>query len=191
MLFHTQYDAALALASLSHRNQVRKGSDIPYSTHVVHVAAILERGGFEPDVVAAGLLHDAPEDTGLAQETIASVCGNEVARIVAALTETKTDAAGTTRPWLTRKEERLAKVQQAGSKAVAVAAADALHNICTTIADVEREGSSVWSRFKQPERLVWYYRQIEALAQEMLPGHVLTRELSAAIEQLQAMHHGL
>ena len=43
---------------------MRKGTSIPYITHLLAVAAIVgENGGTEDEVVAA-LLHDAPEDQG-------------------------------------------------------------------------------------------------------------------------------
>ena len=46
-----------------HRGQTRKGSDLPYLVHPFAVAMILDRLGFDEDVVIAGLLHDAVEDT--------------------------------------------------------------------------------------------------------------------------------
>ena len=55
---------AVSYAARAHRDQRRKGTQVPYVTHLLAVAAIVgENGGTEDEVVAA-LLHDAPEDQG-------------------------------------------------------------------------------------------------------------------------------
>ena len=42
----TRYDEALAYASEHHRKQLRKGSQVPYMTHLMSVSAlVLEHGG--------------------------------------------------------------------------------------------------------------------------------------------------
>src|SRR3546814_5300422 len=59
-----RFDEALAYASRLHREQRRKGTSIPYVSHLLSVAAlVLEHGGNE-DQAIAGLLHDAAEDQG-------------------------------------------------------------------------------------------------------------------------------
>jgi hypothetical protein len=39
--FSPKYEQALQFAALAHRQQVRKGTDIPYIVHAVHVSVIL------------------------------------------------------------------------------------------------------------------------------------------------------
>ena len=57
------YDA-IAYAGSLHGRQVRKGTPIPYISHLLAVAAIvLEHGGNEDQAIAA-VLHDAVEDQG-------------------------------------------------------------------------------------------------------------------------------
>ena len=59
-----RFDRALVFASELHRQQRRKGSEVPYVAHLLAVAAIvMEHGGDEDEAVAA-LLHDAIEDQG-------------------------------------------------------------------------------------------------------------------------------
>jgi guanosine-3',5'-bis(diphosphate) 3'-pyrophosphohydrolase len=186
--FDSRYDEALALAARAHRLAYRKGSENPYIIHPVHVALILERAGFCGDILIAGLLHDVVEDTNHTIEEIEQTFGAEVARLVAALTEQKTDANGKKCPWKLRKHERMAQVRAAGMDAVALAAADMLHNISTTMTDVRRSGASVWQRFEQPDLLVWHYRQIATLVAEFLPNHALTQELEAAVEQIAVLY---
>jgi hypothetical protein len=52
------------LALKLHATQLRKGSQIPYTSHLLGVASlVLENGGDEEQAIA-GLLHDAIEDFG-------------------------------------------------------------------------------------------------------------------------------
>ena len=83
--FSPRYDAALILAAVAHRNQLRKGSDLPYIAHPVHVSVILIQHGFGEDMAIAGLLHDVVEDTDVPIEAICAEFGPEIARLVAAV----------------------------------------------------------------------------------------------------------
>ena len=85
-----RFEKALVYAARLHKDQRRKGSGIPYVTHLLAVAAIVgENGGTEDEVIAA-LLHDAPEDHGGRErlEDIRERFGDRVAEIVAGCTDT-------------------------------------------------------------------------------------------------------
>jgi hypothetical protein len=56
-----RFDTALRLAAVAHAGQ-KQGSDIPYLTHPVSVARMLERHGYDEWLMLAGLLHDVLED---------------------------------------------------------------------------------------------------------------------------------
>src|SRR5262245_25515348 len=103
--FSARYDAALALAARAHHEQMRKGTDIPYIAHPVHVSLILIRHGFAEDLAIAGLLHDVVEDTDVPLDQIAAEFGDLVAQLVAAVSETKT-LDGAERSWEQRKAEK-------------------------------------------------------------------------------------
>jgi hypothetical protein len=77
------FERALVYAARLHRDQYRKGTRIPYVTHLLAVTSIVgENGGTEDEVVAA-LLHDGPEDQGgeAILEDIRARFGDEVAHI--------------------------------------------------------------------------------------------------------------
>src|SRR3954453_6739810 len=62
-----RFDEALVYAAAHHRTQTRKGSQVPYMTHLMSVSAlVLEHGGSEDQAIAA-LLHDAVEDAPAGQ----------------------------------------------------------------------------------------------------------------------------
>ena len=175
------YERALRLADGSHRRQNRKGSTIPYITHPVHVSLILMRYGFAMEVCIAGLLHDVVEDQGYPLAAIDEDFGPRVARIVGALSETKSDSSGNKLPWETRKAEGLAKVRQAGPEAAAVKAADTIRNINSTLHDIRRNGVNVLNRFSRgPQQMLDNYRKVVALIEKAIGPHPLADELAAA-----------
>jgi (p)ppGpp synthase/HD superfamily hydrolase len=182
--FSARYDAALALAARAHRQQLRKGTDIPYIAHPLHVSLILIRHGFGEDLAIAGLLHDVVEDTDVPLERITAEFGDEVARLVEAVSETKT-ADGAERPWEERKAEKLAHLLEGGPDVAALKAADAIHNARSIAADLQQSGPSVWGRFKRgADQTLWYYREILAGVRAKLGDHPIALELAAVVEDL-------
>jgi (p)ppGpp synthase/HD superfamily hydrolase len=189
-------DRALAFAARAHRAQVRKGGDVPYVQHPVHVAIILLKHGFPEHVSIAGLLHDVVEDCDVALDEVAREFGADVAALVAGVTEQKKDEgpaqAPAVRPWRVRKEEQLAHLARAEPFGAALKAADALHNCQTTLRDLEgrsdEERRRSWSRFNAPAAdQVWYYREVARTVGERLGAHPLAAELTAAVERLAAL----
>jgi GTP pyrophosphokinase len=75
-----------AAAEAAHAGQVRQTGE-PYVTHPVAVAGIVAELGLDALSVAAALLHDAVEDTGLSVEDVALSFGPEVAAIVDGVTK--------------------------------------------------------------------------------------------------------
>ncbi len=64
MALSKTFDDALVYAAELHRNQIRKGSGIPYVAHLMSVSSrVLSAGGTEVQAIG-GLLHDAAEDQG-------------------------------------------------------------------------------------------------------------------------------
>ena len=179
------YERALRLAAQAHQRQNRKASDVPYITHLVHVSVILLRYGFPTEVAVAGLLHDVVEDQDVDLAQVEEAFGARVAEVVAALSERKVDSQGQKRPWQVRKREGMEQVGQASLEAVAVKAADALHNLRCMALDARQEGPRIWQRFSRgPEFLLDYYRQVLGIARERLPDHPLVDELADALEEL-------
>ncbi|MCS6839749.1 MAG: HD domain-containing protein [Roseiflexus sp.] len=187
--FSPQYDQALQFAARAHRQQVRKGTDIPYIAHAVHVSVVLLRHGFDEDVVIAGLLHDVVEDCGVAPHELEALFGAEVARLVAAVSERKW-IGGSERSWEERKAEAIARLRNSDPKIAALKAADALHNIHSIVADLALVGAAVWQRFKRgPDQILWYYREILAAVHGALGDHPIIAELARALTDLEHAVH--
>ena len=151
-------ERAIRWAALCHLGQTRKGSAIPYFEHVAAVALILGRAGFDEDVVIAGLLHDAVEDTAATLEDVGARFGLDVREIVRQCSEIKLDDEGRKRPWIDRKRDHLKALAGASPTVWAVILADKLHNLTSIEVNLE-EGRPVWSQFHADRsQVLWYYR---------------------------------
>jgi (p)ppGpp synthase/HD superfamily hydrolase len=183
--YSARYDAALILAIRAHRSQVRKGSDIPYASHPIHVSVILLRCGFPEDVAIAGLLHDVVEDQDVSLADIEAGYGPAVAEMVDSVTERKQEG-GAKRPWKLRKQEALHHMQVASPGGVALKAADVLHNVRSLAAQLYQTGPATWTHFSRgPEDALWYYRSVAELARQRLGSVPLIEELAEAVRDLE------
>ena len=77
---------AARMALEAHEGQFRRSGE-PYITHPVAVATIVAELGLDEQTVAAALLHDAVEDTGLTLETIQGTFGDGVSSVVDGVTK--------------------------------------------------------------------------------------------------------
>jgi (p)ppGpp synthase/HD superfamily hydrolase len=165
-----RFDDALAYASRLHRTQTRKGTAVPYVSHLLAVAAItLENGGDEDQAIAA-LLHDAVEDQGgLAQlDAIRARFGEGVAAIVADCTDAHTEPKPAWRP---RKEAYIASLAHKPTRSLAVSLADKTHNASAINHDLRAIGGAVWSRFTGGrDGTLWYYRSLADTFRQHAPG---------------------
>jgi len=183
--YSARYEAALILAIRAHRSQLRKGSDIPYASHPIHVSVILLRYGYPEDLALAGLLHDVVEDQDVSIAAIEDEFGPSVAERVLAVTELKSEG-GAKRPWKVRKEEALAHMREGSQDVAALKAADVLHNSRSLAAQLRRTGAATWQHFSRgPEDALWYYRSIAGVARQRLGPVPLVEELEQAVRDLE------
>jgi len=186
---------AFAFASIVHASQTRKGTAIPYVSHVIGVASLVLEHGADEDTAIAALLHDAPEDQGgyamLAQ--IKARFGDRVERIV----EGCTDTFESPKPeWEKRKTDYIARLADGrGGVDIAsctVSVADKLHNARSILQDL-RNGVAVFDRFSAPqEQQGWYFGSLARVLHKRLAGEPampLAGALLHAIEEISA-HKG-
>lgn len=181
-----KFDEALAFATDLHRGQIRKGTGVPYVSHLLSVAAlVLEHGGTEEQAIAA-LLHDAVEDQGGKATAIAirARFGDLVADIVDGCTDTDLSPKP---PWRERKEAYLARVIREPAHVRLVSAADKLHNTRTMVTDLRILGPILWTRFNATrDETLWYLRAlVEAFrAAGTTP---IVEELARTVAELEAV----
>lgn len=121
---------AAHFAADKHRDQRRKGvRNTPYINHPLEVADLLSRvGGIEdPVVLAAAILHDTIEDTNTTRVELATVFGNDIAALVAELT----DEPGLM--WQQRKRQEIDHAPHLSYRAKMIKIADKTCNVSDTI----------------------------------------------------------
>jgi (p)ppGpp synthase/HD superfamily hydrolase len=175
---------ALARASEAHAGQVRNGSGgLPYIEHPRMVAATLAAHDYAEATLAAALLHDVVEDSDTTVEQLRAEFGDEIADLVAALSDDETIG-----DYRERKEEHRARVADVDGDAFAIYAADKLTNLTTIHESVRREGeATVAAEFKVPLELkleVW--SADAAMLRREAPELPLLDPLDRAISLLQA-----
>jgi (p)ppGpp synthase/HD superfamily hydrolase len=181
-----RFQTALIYALHLHADQKRKGTTIPYISHLLAVAAlVLEDGGSEDEAIAA-LLHDAIEDQGgepIRQE-ISRRFGDKVVEIVNGCTDTDQTPKP---PWLERKKRYLEHLRSANPEILRVSAADKLHNARSVVSDLRRHGDTVWARFNGGrDGTLWYYRQLVRVFRERCTSS-LVEELDRVVSELERL----
>jgi (p)ppGpp synthase/HD superfamily hydrolase len=168
-----RFGEALCLAVGLHRRQARKGTAIPYASHLLAVAAsVLEHGGGEDQAIAA-LLHDALEDQQSSERPedlkaeIQRLFGREVLEIVLACSDSE-----------------LARVPDA---ALLVSLADKAHDARALLRDFEAEGEALWARFSggRDGTLGYYRAVVEAFRGRGEPA--LFADLERTVGQLEQL----
>lgn len=181
-----RFEEALVYATRLHAKQTRKGSKVPYISHLLSVAAlVLEDGGDEDEAISA-LLHDAVEDQGGkgTREAILHMFGERVIEIVDGCTDADTTPKP---PWKERKEQYIEKLRCASASVRKVALADKLHNARCILKDLDREGEAVWDKFKGgKEGTLWYYQTLAQFFLTIDPHSWLVRELNHVVSQFSS-----
>lgn len=177
-----------------HGAQTRKGSGVPYSSHLLQVAGmVLEHGGDLAQGVA-GLLHDSLEDAPSAderarrEELIRDRYGRTTLELVMACTDTRPgESIDDKAPWRLRKQRLLEQLDVADDRALLVAACDRTHNLRSLVADLRRDGDGILKRFNAgPAEQRWL--QVECLAR--FTGRVpdaLVREFETLVADYAAL----
>ena len=180
--------SALNYATTLH-TESRKGTTIPYISHLYSVAAlVMESDGSENEVIAA-LLHDAVEDHGGLKmlEKIRIDFGEAVANIVAGCSDDIPPDGQEKRPWRKRKEEYIEHIVSASHSVRLVSNADKLHNARCILKDYREIGEKIWDRFAgKKEGTLWYYCLLADVFLESPANLFLAEELDRVVKDLQA-----
>jgi (p)ppGpp synthase/HD superfamily hydrolase len=164
---------AVRYANEAHSAQPRKGTDVPYISHLLAVASIVLDDGGDEDQAIAALLHDAAEDHGGRDrlEDIRKRFGDTVAHIVEGCTDSWKDPKD---PWAVRKSEYVAHAAGLDPETLRVSAADKVHNAYAILRDLRTEGEGVWDRFKaSSDDILTYYDGLIRAFRKAGGGHLV------------------
>jgi (p)ppGpp synthase/HD superfamily hydrolase len=183
--------SASRYAAEAHSGDLRKGTTIPYLSHLWSVAALVLEHGGDDRQVAAALLHDVVEDHGGSTrlDELRATFGDDIADLVAALSDSLVDTtAGQEKPpWRERKETYLRHLDEASERVALVSACDKLHNARCIVADLRSEGDTIWQRFNasNPQDQLWYYDSLVGSLGPKVPA-ALGDELRRTVDEIRA-----
>ena len=153
---HKRLAEAFAYTAKLHRGQERKGTGVPYISHLMAVASLVQEHGGTEDQVIAALLHDGPEDHG-GKKTLRKIrrrFGKDVGKIVKECSDTLKRKK---EEWRARKERYLAHLPEASPEALLVSLSDKVHNLRCIVRDYRADGEDLWERFNGGREVLWYY----------------------------------
>ncbi len=161
MLLSNRFEDAFVFAANLHRKQKRKGTSIPYISHLLAVAShVIEHGVLEDEAIGA-LLHDAVEDhpqDGKTKEDIKTIFGDKVLSIVLECSDSEEIPKP---PWKERKKKYIKHLKSISSSAQLISLADKLHNSNSILRDYKKIGDDLWDRFAgRKDGTLWYYRAL-------------------------------
>lgn len=183
---------AVAFAVEAHAGDVRKGTTIPYASHLLQVAGlVLEFGGTETEAIGA-LLHDTAEDAGGEKilDEIKSKFGEEVEKIVRENSDSITALKSEKAPWRVRKESYVAAIAHKSESGCLVSICDKIHNARSLNTDNRNIGDSHWERFNASKQdSLWYYNALLEAFRSRLKGvdrfQPAISELEESVNQLK------
>lgn len=182
-------DAAVQLVLHDFRRVTRKGSTVPYVSHLFSVTALVAEAGGDEDQLIAAMLHDwledVPESTA---EELERRFGPRVRRIVESCTDTQELPKP---PWRERKERYLASLPHHAPDEKLVTCADKLHNATTLVRDLRLHGPVTMDRFRGGrDGTLWYYASVADALGGQGWHHWLLTELRVAVRDLHTLAAG-
>lgn len=147
---------AINTAAWVHDGQLRKGTDLPYVSHVYGVMHLVsQQPGVDENAIIAAVLHDVLEDASdkYSIENMERDFGELATAHVRMITKDK--ALNT---WRERADDYLSRLDFISSPPLVIAACDKVHNLSSILADYDEVGDELWERFnsgKESQR--WWY----------------------------------
>jgi (p)ppGpp synthase/HD superfamily hydrolase len=189
---------AATLAAKLHDGQIRKASlvpGVPYLSHLMEVAGMVQSAGGSDEAVAAAWLHDVLEDTDCTTDQIA-VMPDTVIRLILECTEIGTSGAVKS-PWQERKDAYIAHLSTVSTEALLISVADKLQSLRGLRWCVRVQGDAAYQQLVKSAPTVaerraltlWFNEQVHQAAVERLqtlqdPAQPFANPLLVGIEAL-------
>lgn len=182
MIFTDRIEKAIEVSAVAHRNQSRKGGNIPYAIHPFSVMLVASQVTDDEDTLIACLFHDILEDVPeeYPEQQMRNEFGDRVVAIVKDVTK-DSNIIG----WQAGADAYLDHIKTADDAAIIVCASDKIHNIMSTVNDHKTLGNELWGRFSAgQERQIWWYKSILTVITERKAPKILISQLSELVSRL-------
>jgi guanosine-3',5'-bis(diphosphate) 3'-pyrophosphohydrolase len=175
MSTHTILQAA-TYAAEKHSGQRRKGArQEPYINHLLEVAELVASVLAEPDdnLIIAALLHDVVEDAGVGLPELAGRFGDDVAALVAEVTDDKS------LPKKERKRLQIVNAPHKSPRAQIIKLADKISNLRSILSSPPAD----WDDRRRREYFDWASQVVAGLS---APDERLKREFDRIVREFDA-----
>ncbi len=158
-------EKAVMFATSAHAGIMRKGKNKPYILHPIEAMTIVGSLTDDKELLAATVLHDTIEDTGVTWEDLNREFGGRVANLVASESEDKRLGTPPEDTWWARKQETITHLQGADRDVKLVCLGDKLANLRELAQDYSQVGEDLWLRFNQKDKALHgcYYRSVYSI----------------------------
>lgn len=169
-----QAQAAVTYPERMHAGQ-RRADGTPFILHPLEVASLLYDNGAPDHLIAAGVMHDLIEKTGVSAADLRERFGPRITGLVLAVSDDEQIAG-----YANRKAALRQQVSRAGDEALALFAADKLskvHELRRETAVDSKEGAAPGRVRELRSRRLRHYHRSLVLLEERQPDSALVREL--------------
>lgn len=160
---------AYEYAAEAHSRQHRKGTRIPYFTHIITTMNYAVELTDDVEILQAAALHDTIEDTSVTMEDLEKEFGGRVAALVEAETENKRHELPASQTWEIRKREAIERIKTQALDVKIIVLADKTANAESLVKERQAMGDGVWEKFNQTDAKMqeWYFRSMRAHLTEL------------------------
>lgn len=168
---------ALVFADLLHQGEKKRGGPSRL-THLISVAWITSAYCDDPDVIAAALLHEAPDSPHFNAVDFSRSFNPRVLTLVGEL------RGGLNRKksrlsWIKRKTKSLERFKDMSEAAQIIYTANKVHNLVSLVIDYQVNGETIWKKLPcTKSQLLGYHRDFFVLRTQF--PHAISREYAEA-----------
>jgi len=179
LVLSDRYFEAVRYTSHAHANQMRRGTNVAYMSHLLGVSSLIIEAGGDEDQAIAGLLHDVVEDQG------------GLWRLADGCSDSLDDDDDYWPIYWERKQRYLDRLETEPAELVMVSIADKVHNARALVTDLQAYGIQVLNKFHgSPREIMHYYRECLRIGVNRGVSHVLTVPLATAIRDIEYLVFG-
>jgi myo-inositol-1(or 4)-monophosphatase len=167
---------AYSYSAAAHKGQYRKGTKIPYFSHIITTMNYAFDLTDDLEILQAAILHDTMEDTDVTFKELEKNFGTRVAELVEQETENKRAELPPNETWELRKKEGIEHVRDGSHDIKLIVLADKTANLESVVREWRIVGDKIWSKFNQPDKKKqeWYFRSMRAQLTEFEGTKVLS-----------------
>ena len=162
-------DRAIRFAVNAHSGTERRGKGFPYVVHPMEALEIVATMTPDQELLAAAVLHDTVEDTGVTIDQIREEFGDRIASIVDAESDKGIAGRSEEESWHDRKRGAIERLAKAPRDTKIVALGDKLSNMRAIARDYEQKGDELWKIFHVTDKKdhEWHYRGLADSLREL------------------------